>query len=266
VVVTHHQSYRTLPMATLGRKDQILRHAVRWAYPRADAVVAVSQQLAGELEQFLGQSAGTVQCLYNPVIGKDLAQLGGAALSHPWFATGQPPVIVGVGRLALQKDFANLLQAFALLRQRRPARLMVLGEGPLRADLQQLAEQLGVAADVALPGFDPNPYRFLSRAAVFALSSQYEGLPTVLIEALALGTPVVATDCQTGPREILQGGVLGRLVPVGDAAALAEALGHTLDAPRQPVDPAVLRPYHHDEAAGRYRALFERVVAQRSIT
>jgi glycosyltransferase involved in cell wall biosynthesis len=152
-------------------------------------------------------------------------------VTHPWFAPDQPPVILGVGRLTAQKDFVNLLRAFAIVKQSRPSRLVILGDGPERAALGDLIDRLDLVSDVDMPGFDANPYSYMSRAAVFVLSSAWEGLPTVLIEAMACGTPVVATDCRSGPAEILVGGRFGELVPVGDAAALAAAILRTLERP-----------------------------------
>jgi glycosyltransferase involved in cell wall biosynthesis len=129
------------------------------------------------------------------------------------------------------KDYQTLIQAFAMIRARREARLLILGEGPLRAELEALIQRLGLAADACLPGFVTNPYAYMARASVLVLSSRYEGFPNVLAESLACGTPVVATDCETGPAEILDHGRFGRLVPVGDHAAMAGAIEATLDAP-----------------------------------
>jgi len=141
------------------------------------------------------------------------------------------PVILGAGRLNPQKNFSLLLRAFAGVRQQRSARLIIMGEGPQRPELEKLAQDLGVAADVALPGYVANPYAAFSRANLFVLSSDYEGLGNVLIEAMACGCPVVATDCPSGPREILSDGRYGALPPVGDAKAMAEAMACTLEAP-----------------------------------
>jgi len=140
---------------------------------------------------------------------------------------------MAAGRMAPVKDFAALIRAFAVLRKQRHARLLILGEGELRDDLERLASDLGVAEDVGMPGFDPNPYALMSRAAVFVQSSQWEGLPSVLVEAMACGTPVVATDCPGGTREILDDGRLGILVPTGDDHAMADAILRTLDQPVQ---------------------------------
>ena len=216
-----------------ARRPRVARlgPVVRRFYPRADAIAAVSRGVADDLADELGMERERVVAIYNAVTGPELAAQAGAALDHPWFEDGQPPVILGVGKLKAQKDFPTLLRAFAELRKTHAARLIILGEGPERAALEALARDLGIAGDAALPGFAQNPFAYMARADVFALSSAFEGLPGVLIQALACGCPVVSTNCPSGPDEILEGGRHGRLVPVGDASALARAMAATLDAP-----------------------------------
>jgi glycosyltransferase involved in cell wall biosynthesis len=211
-------------------KIRIIPNFVRWFFPWADAIVPVSEGVAEDLRQ-MGLPGERIQVIHNPVVTPDLIQRATEPVDHPWFQPGQPPVLIAVGRLLKQKDFPTLLHMFAQVRQQRPARLMILGEGDDRAELEQLAQQLGIAAEVAMPGFVDNPFAYVSKAAVFVLSSIFEGLPTVLIEALAVGTPVVATDCKSGPMEILQGGQYGKLVPVGDVVGLAAAVLDTLEHP-----------------------------------
>ena len=143
-------------------------------------------------------------------------------------------MILGVGRLTQAKDFPTLIRAFALVRKKRAARLMILGEGEERPKLEALVRELGLEREVTLPGFVDNPYKYMKRAAVFVLSSKWEGFGNVLVEAMALGTPVVSTDCPSGPAEILENGRWGRLVPVGDVYALAEAIIETLDEEHHP--------------------------------
>jgi glycosyltransferase involved in cell wall biosynthesis len=210
-------------------------------YQRADAIVAVSRGVAADLAKLTGLPAELISTIYNPVVSEDIALRARMPLSHPWFAPGEPPVILGAGRLVDQKDFPTLIRAFARVRQQRPARLVILGAGKddgttkaTRAALFQLAVAHGVDDDIALPGLVSNPLAFMARAAAFVLSSRYEGLPTVLIEALACGCPVVSTDCPGGAREVLEDGRFGELVPVGEDAALAEAILRTLDRPRDP--------------------------------
>jgi glycosyltransferase involved in cell wall biosynthesis len=197
--------------------------------------------------------------VYNPVITPEIMALARQTPDHPWFAAGGPPVILAVGRLTPQKDFPTLLRAFAEVRRRRPARLLILGEGEERAALEALGADLGVAADVALPGFRENAMAYMAGSALFVLSSAWEGLPTVLIEALAAGTRVVSTDCPSGPREILQDGRLGSLVPVGDVAALADAMTAALARPAAPAPAEALTPFTRDAAVDHYLRLIESV-------
>jgi glycosyltransferase involved in cell wall biosynthesis len=149
--------------------------------------------------------------------------------SHPWMDDGGPPVILSAGRLAEQKDYPTLINAFARVAAQRPCRLIILGEGRLRKQLQRLVESLGLTDRVSLPGWVENPFAFMSRAALFVLSSRNEGLPGVLIQAMACGCPCVSTACPAGPAEILQNGRLGPLTPVGDAVGLAAAINSVLD-------------------------------------
>jgi glycosyltransferase involved in cell wall biosynthesis len=217
-----------LPAADLSRRARLLRGLMGRAYRNANGIVAVSESVAASLTAELGIAPERVRTIYNPIVTAALGQKAAAALDDPWFAPGAPPVVLGVGRLAPQKDFATLLRAFALVRAERPARLVILGEGPERGALEDLARQLGIAADTKLPGYDHNPFRFMARASVFALSSRYEGLPGALIQAMACGCRVISTDCPGGSREILQDGGLGPLVPPGDHAAMARGIAALL--------------------------------------
>lgn len=217
---------------------------MRRIYPRADGIIAVSADLARDVADITGVALADIHVAHNPVVTPELFDLAARPVAHPWLADGGAPVIMGVGRLARVKNFGVLIEAFARLRARRPCRLLILGEGRERAALERLAGRLGVAADVALPGFVDNPYAWLARARLFASSSRSEGSPNALTEALALGIPVVASNCLSGPREILQDGRYGRLVPVDDVAAMTDALAAALD---ETPDPEFLgqaaRPY-----------------------
>jgi len=221
--------------AALERKPAPLRWfrtgPMRLIYQGVDCVVANSEGVAEDTRRLTRLPDERVIVIRNPVVTPALDVLAQEPVMHPWFHTGAPPVILGAGRLTVQKDFSTLIRAFARVRVRRPCRLVILGQGGLRSELEALVQSLGVGDDVWMPGHVTNPYAFMARAAVFALSSAWEGSPNVLTEALAVGTPSVATDCPSGPREILRGGEFGRLVPVGDAAALADAILATLDRP-----------------------------------
>jgi glycosyltransferase involved in cell wall biosynthesis len=190
--------------------------------------------------------------LPNPVVTPELTSKAAEALDHPWFGAGEPPVVLGVGRFKKQKDFATLIRAFDRVRRKRVARLLILGEGPYRASLEALIAELGLSDQVMLPGFASNPFAYMARAGVFVLSSAWEGMPGALIQAIACGAPVVATDCESGPREILQGGRYGRLVPVGDPAALAEAIQATLEEPRAPVPLEAVERFTRSAAVSGY--------------
>ena len=208
-----------------------LPELVRRTYPGADAVVAVSSHVAHELTTVIGLPPQSVTTIYNPVVDDTLRASAAAALEHMWFAPGAVPVILGVGRLTEQKDFPTLLRAFASVRAKREVRLVILGEGRLRGDLEELASQLGIQADVDMPGFVENPFQYMARASVLVLPSLYEGLPGVLIQAMACGCPVVSTDCPGGSAEILADGEYGALVEVGDANGMANAVLVELDQP-----------------------------------
>lgn len=212
------------------RLGRLLPTLARQFYPGADGIVAVSQGVADDLRGLIG-AGPAVTVIPNPVVTDDLPALAAADLDHPWFAPGEPPVVLAAGRLTGQKDLPTLLRAFARLVPERDLRLVILGDGPDREALTRLSDGLDLGGRVALPGFAENPFAWMARARVFVLSSAWEGLPGVLIQALACGTPVVSTDCPSGPREVLADGRFGPLVPVGDDAALARAIAGVLDNP-----------------------------------
>ncbi|MCF6211553.1 MAG: glycosyltransferase [Gammaproteobacteria bacterium] len=208
---------RTLPM--------------RWSYRMAERVIAVSHGVAEDTARVTGLPPERISVAHNPVITSRLLALAEAPLDHPWLAEGEAPVILGAGRLTRQKDFPTLIRAFAQARAARPCRLIILGDGGQRDQLLALATELGVADDVDLPGFATNPYAWMRAADLFVLSSLWEGSPNVLTEAMACGTPVVSTDCPSGPRETLQDGRFGPLVSMGDPTAIGQAILDTLANP-----------------------------------
>jgi glycosyltransferase involved in cell wall biosynthesis len=216
----------------------------------ADAIIAVSEGVADDVSRIARIPRNRVSVIYNPVLTPDLVRAAAARPSHSWFEDACCPVVLGVGRLTPQKNFRLLIDAFALVKREQDARLVILGEGPERAALEAQIQSRGLEGTVSLPGFVENPYACMARAAVFALSSDFEGLPTALIESLALATPVVATDCESGPREILSTGGIGALVPVGDVEGLALAIGRALKsrAPRPRPSPEALRAFTLDAA------------------
>jgi glycosyltransferase involved in cell wall biosynthesis len=252
IIVSEHN---TLSLEA-ARIPQISVHltslAARLFYPWADEIVAVSQGVATDLTQIIHLPADRIQVIYNPVLTPELFSLAQEPVAHPWFKSGQPPVILGVGRLHPQKDFPTLIHAFDRVRQVRSARLMILGDGPERERLTALIAELGLTNDVALPGFVQNPYAYMSKASVFVLSSAWEGLGNVLIEAMAVGTPVVATNCESGPAEILDRGKYGHLTPVGDSEAIAAAILSVLAGHAPPLDPQWLDQFTAEICVQKY--------------
>jgi len=227
VVSTHATLSKVIENASNAR-SRVMPLFIRWFYPWADAVVAVSQGVADDLVKTTWLPRELITVIYNPIVTPELLEKAKENVVHPWFKPGQPPVILSAGRLTKQKDFPTLIRAFALVRAKHPARLMILGEGEERSKLEALVRELGLENDVSMPGFVENPYAYMARAAVFVLSSAWEGFGNVLVEAMAVGTPVVSTDCPSGPAEILEGGKWGKLVPVGDVEKLAEAIKDVL--------------------------------------
>jgi glycosyltransferase involved in cell wall biosynthesis len=241
--------------STASRRVPLL---VRHLFSLADDVVAISGGVADDITAITGLPRERLHVIYNPAFDAALlARTDPQQSPHPWLNGSGPPVLLGVGKLKPQKDFPTLLRAFANVRAAMPAKLIILGEGNGHAALAQLASDLGVAGDVDLHGFVENPYPFYRRASVFVLSSAWEGFGNVIVEAMASGCPVVSTDCPSGPAEILDGGRFGRLVPVGDAAAMTAAIVATLKAP--PV-PAVVQERAKAFSEERAAALYEEVL------
>ncbi len=225
---------------------------VRCLYPLADQVVAVSEGVAADLAPFARLDRKDIQVLYNPVLSEALYEQAEETVDHEWLQPDAAPVVMGMGRFVRQKNFGLLLQAFALLLLERPdARLMLVGGGRNRVALEQMAQELGIRDRVAFLDFVDNPAAYLKRARVLALSSSWEGLPTVVIEALALGCPVVATDCPSGPAELLAER-RGRLVPTGNPKAMAKALAMALDQPARSISKTWLRQFEVEQAVERY--------------
>lgn len=235
VAVVNHDHLTSALTRLRPLKRSLLLWLMRRTYPHAHVVINVSEGGASDLATHVPVPTARRCVIGNPVVDQHLIEKSRQPVTHPWLASAARPTIVAVGSLIAVKDFAMLLHAMALLSRTSAARLLILGEGEQRGALQQLIGELGLCGVVDMPGFVGNPYAYISRATVLALSSRWEALPTVIIEAMACGTPIVATDCPCGPLELLEGGKYGRLVPVGDAAAMAGAL---LDAVQGKVAPA----------------------------
>ncbi|MCC7073405.1 MAG: glycosyltransferase [Deltaproteobacteria bacterium] len=218
--VLFHGGYTTKRVALAAAK--------RLLYPRADQVTVISGGIGDQLVQELRLPREKISVVFNPVVTEELHMGAKAPVAHRFF-DGSAPVILGVGRFVKEKAFDVLLRAFAIVRREHGARLLLLGEGPLRGPLELLAQELGIAEHIDMPGFDPNPFKYMARASVFVLTSEHEGLPGVLIQAMACGTPVISTDCPAGPSEIIERpGQDGFLVPVGDVAQVAARMSELL--------------------------------------
>jgi len=224
VLINEQNTISISARKSVRRRERMVPRLAKRFYPWADHVTGNSRGVADDLSHVTGLPRERIKVLYNPVVTPELREKARAPLNHPWFEAGQRPVVLAVGRLTQQKDFPTLIQAFAEVRQARPSRLVILGEGPDRPVLEALVKQLNLDDDVSMPGFVENPYAYMRRASLYVLPSRWEGLPTVLIEALYCGPPVIATDCPSGPREILADGRHGLLVPVGDVTALTQAI------------------------------------------
>ena len=224
VLINEQNTISISARKSVRRRERMVPRLAKRFYPWADYVTGNSQGVADDLSQVTGLPRERIKVLYNPVVTPELQKKARVPLNHPWFEDGQLPVVLAVGRLTKQKDFPTLIRAFAQARQAWPARLLILGEGSDRPALEALVNQLGLNDDVAMPGFVENPYPYMRRASLYVLPSRWEGLPTVLIEALYCGPPVIATDCPSGPREILADGQHGLLVPIGDVKALTQAI------------------------------------------
>jgi glycosyltransferase involved in cell wall biosynthesis len=257
LVVSERNTLSVAAMNATGPSTRWMPKIVRLVYPRADAVVAVSQGVADDLVMRCGLAADSVHVLDNPVVTPEMLRMRDEPVTHPWLLDRAAPVVLAAGRLVPQKDFALLLEAFATVRRTRAARLVVLGDGPLRPELERQAHALGIAADVSLPGFCANPYPMMAAADVFVLSSRWEGSPGALIEAMACGARVVATDCPSGPRQVLDGGRYGRLVPVGDTSALAEGIDDALAGRIDVPPPESWSPYDQGTAVAACLRLLE---------
>ena len=232
--------------------------------PKADAVVAVSNGVAADAVQTLGLDAQRVHTIYNAKPLEEIRRLAGEPVTHPWFRSSETPVILSVLKDAPQKDWATLVKAFGKVRQNIPARLAILGRvSDAYIDrATAFAASLGVKKDVEFLGFDENPFRYMGRAHLFVHSSRHEGLPNVLIEALACGTPVVSTDSPYGPDEILESGRWGRLTPVGDAETMAQAILQSLNGDTVPAEALRRRAeeFSTERSVAAYGALFARTI------
>lgn len=229
VVISVRNHFSTQYLNVSGIDNNLIPVLARFLYPHADGIIAVSEGVADDLSKALSLSQKSIQTIYNPIVTPDLQQKSQAIPKHPLLVNSN--FILSVGRLTKQKDFPTLIKAFSKVRCKFDIHLIILGEGEERSVLEEMLQEMNLTNCVHLPGFADNPYLFMAHAKAFVLSSCWEGLPGVLIEAMAIGTPVVSTNCKSGPNEILDNGKYGCLVPVGDSDELAKAIIETLNNP-----------------------------------
>lgn len=235
--------------ASIEHRDKLhlrfLPILMRYTYPHGDALVGVSQDTITDLVETLKIPANIpMHVILNPIDPERVQRLAQVPTEHPWFENSEIPTIVTAARLAKQKQLDGLLRAFAKVVAVKPARLLILGEGPLRAELEQLCQDLGIAESVAMPGYESNPYRYMAKADLFVLASAWEGCPIALQEAMAAGAAVVVTDAPGGMKDAIESGKYGRMVPTGDPDALAAEILYLLDRPE-------LRQYYRSQAQQR---------------
>jgi glycosyltransferase involved in cell wall biosynthesis len=261
VIPVVHTTLSQEAAESISLRGWVIGQTVNRLYPWSDAIVVVSRDAADDLLRVTRAAAEIVRVIY-PILTPEIAELTKLPLDDPWFAPGQPGVVLGVGRLTRQKDFSTLIRAFAVVRRQQDfqsLRLLILGEGETRRQLEDLVKELGLTDFVAMPGRTENVFAYMARCALFVLSSAYEAMPMVLVEALVCGAPVVATNCRSGPREILHDGKFGRLVPVGNVSDLASAIRESLSEPRRPPPEEVLRPFARDTVIDQYLKLIAEV-------
>lgn len=231
VIVAEHTTWSNAEIVKSSLfTEWLARVTMRISFVRASGIIAVSRGSADDLSRFCGISRDRISVIYNPVVDENKSVVDSVAPASDW-SRGDHIKLLAVGSLKPVKDYSTLLKAFALVTKKINAKLMILGEGECRADLEDEAIGLGIVENVFLPGFVKDPSPYYRAADLHVLSSTGEGLPTVIIEALASGTPVVSTDCPTGPREILSDGRFGRLVQPSNPVSLAQGIGAALRDP-----------------------------------
>ncbi len=238
IIVTTHTMISMAVRSKARITSEALLVAMRALYPTAEGVVAVSNAVARDVSAITGLATRSIHVIPVPLVMGEIAHLSQSPSPSPLFQPGNAPVVISVGSLYPHKDHRTLIEAVAIARRTTPIRLIILGEGPERARLENLIEDLDLEGTVSMPGFIGNPYAWIARSATFVLPSKWEGLPTVLLEAMACGVSPVATDCPGGVAELLGEGRYGVLTPVGDPSAMAEAILGIL---KRPIAPSELK-------------------------
>ena len=253
--VVHNDLLGPLSLDEATFKEKILARVKRlpmsFIYRQLDTIIAVSEGVANSVYEFLGYPRDRISVIYNSVDLEALRRKAAEPAAHPWFMKKQIPIIISSGRLTREKDFPTLLRAFRILTDKTHARLAIIGDGPERPALEKLISELGIQDKTALLGFQENPFKYVTRADLFALSSVFEGFGMVIVEAMALGIPAVSTNCPSGPAELLRGHP-DRLVPTRDPQALAEAMERGLTIGREEND---MTEYSVQNCADKYLEL-----------
>lgn len=257
VVLSEHGNL-TESKKNLGHiKSLIITSLMRWAYTKPHAIVAVSDGVGDALVNELKIDRSKITTIYNPIFSENLIERSTELVSHSWLNENSTPLILAVGRLTPQKDFATLIHAFKKVIKKKDCNLIILGEGRLRPELEELVKDLDLQDNVQLPGFVNNPYAWMSSADLFVLSSIHEGFGNVIVEAMACGTPVVSTDCNSGPSEILEDGRWGELVPPGNIELLAKAIIKSLNTPNKKDLKNRAAFFSVDNAVNKYFKIFQ---------
>lgn len=252
IIVSIHSTISQATKNAQNIKALVIPIIASSLYRKADSVVAVSQGVAQDFSRMTHFPLHKISVIYNPVVSNLLFELASEQVFHPWIEDKTIPVILAVGRLTRAKDYGTLIKAFVKTRETLKAKLLILGEGEERTKLENLVASLDAEDDISLAGFSANPYPYMVNTELFVLSSQWEGLPTVLVEALALGANIVSTDCESGPREILVNGEFGRLVPPGEVEALSKTIITAINNPKKPAEGHIDLRFDRNAVADRY--------------
>lgn len=222
VIITEHGTLSAVSKGLKGTGKAVPK-LMKFLYPYATKIVCVSNGVADDLAEQLDIDRKKIVTIYNPINFENINYKKDIPLDHPW-ARDNIPIVLGAGRLVDVKNFPLLINAFLKVRAKIHCRLVIIGEGEKRQDLEKIIASSPFSDDILLYGFTDNPYQWMKLAEVFVLSSNTEGLPTVLIEALACGAKVISTDCPSGPREILDNGKFGVLIPIDNVYLLQEKI------------------------------------------
>ena len=256
VVLSEHGNLTESKKNLSHIKGLAITSLMKWAYRKPHAIIAVSDGVADALSNELKISRNKITTIYNPIFSEDIVKRSKELISHPWVGKNALPLVIGVGRLTPQKDFSTLIHAFKQVLAKKQCNLIILGEGELRPELENLIKTLGLQDNVQLPGFVDNPYAWMSESDLFVLSSVHEGFGNVIVEAMACGTPVVSTDCPSGPNEILEDGKWGDLVPPGNAKLLSQSIIKSLSTPNQKDIKSRAAFFSIDRAVNQYLKIF----------